>query len=171
MTESQRTRVTRRVLLVGSAASAAAVAAGCTPEWTSGVLEETAGAGQSTRSGDLLLRNVVAVSAVDGLGTLLMTIVNEGPEDALVAVQLEGGRATVSPQPSTIPAGGITVYGVDTSQTLDPHRIVLRGEPVDAGYVVQVVFVFRRAAPLELGVLVVPHEGPYRNVPVPTAQP
>lgn len=97
-----------------------------------------------------------------------MTIINEGArDDALIAVELEDGQATVRPRPSPIPAGGITVYGVSTSQTDDPDSVLLRGAPVNAGYIVQLTLTFQYAAPVEVGVLVVPRSGPFRSVPVP----
>ncbi|MFC0623288.1 hypothetical protein [Kribbella deserti] len=108
------------------------------------------------------------MSVGDDKATLLMTILNEGAHgDALVAVQVQGGSATVRPRPSPIPAQGITVYGVNTSQTEDPDEVVLRGPVVDAGYIVQLTLTFRYAAPVEVGALVMPHRGPYRSVPTP----
>jgi hypothetical protein len=161
--------VRRRVVLGAVLTSATLPATGCGPEWAPGVVDGHTRAGSSADNGSLLLRNIFVVSAVDGIGSLMMTIINEtDANDALVAVQMEDGEASIHPRPSIIPGLGMTVYGVDTSQTTDPDTIVVRGDPVVAGYYVQLTSVFERSAPIETAALVKRQAGPYRSVPVPT---
>lgn len=164
------TQIRRRAVLGSLLATAATASAGCGAEWAPGVLEDGTRAGASADNDTLLLRNIVAVSATDGVGTLIMTVINQSAvDDALIAVQLEDGLATIRSKPSIVPASGITVYGVDTSQTTDPDHVILRGDPVKAGFAVQLTFVFERSAPVEAELLVKAPTGPFSGVRIPTA--
>lgn len=118
-------------------------------------------------SGRLELRNLVIVSGRDGSGTLIGTVFNQGDEsDALVEVDVRGGSAQVDPLPLPLAAGSPTVLGADTGLG-EAVPTTVEGEGVRAGEVVRITFDFERTADVTTDVLVVAHEEPYEEVPVP----
>lgn len=161
--------ISRRSALSWLAASAVGVPlTGCgedRPGWAGGF---STGHGRAADSGHLALRNIVAVSAIRGVGTLLTTIFNgSNVDDALLAVSVRDGHTTLSPAVIPIPGRGDAVIGLDTSLAEQPGTVILRGTPIRAGYIVWVTFTFQRAAPVEVGSLVMAHDGVYQQVPLP----
>jgi hypothetical protein len=165
MTELAR----RRMLGFLAAAVIGVPLTACAPDGPGLAGGFSTGQGGAADSGHIALRNIIVVSAGAGTGTLLATIFNGGSvDDALLNVAVDKGEATLVPATIPIPAGGVAVIGMNTSLTDELSTVVLRGSPVKAGYFVRPTFTFARAAPIEVGALVVAHEGPYDKVPLPS---
>ncbi|MBM7790231.1 hypothetical protein [Tenggerimyces flavus] len=144
----------------------------CGPSVPTSAVEYGTGQGIARNTGELALRNIVAVSGRDGHGTLLTTILNEGTsDDALTGVTMVGGQVELTPKPLPLASREAANLGVATTLGRTPATATLRGEPVRAGFVVDVTFTFTRAAPITVPVLVVEHERAYADVPIPGSSP
>ncbi len=131
----------------------------------------TPGQGVWGDTGSLELRGVVAVAPREGAATLVGTIFNQGDaDDRLVNVTFRGGQTTLGSPRVSLPAGGVRVLGVDTSQG-KATSASLEGASLKPGLVVPLTFAFERAGSVTLDVLVVEHEGPFATVPAPEASP
>jgi hypothetical protein len=167
------TRVSRR-LATGLAAVAIGAVLTAVTGCEAGIQAETQepytpGSGVWGDTGSLELRGVVAVAPRPGSATLVGTIFNQGEaDDQLVEVRFRGGKSTLGADPVTLPAGGVRVLGVDTSQG-KATSAALQGAPVRPGLVVPITFAFERAGSVTLDVLVVKKQGPFATVPVPKA--
>lgn len=175
--EATRTPATQRRAGCKRALAAVALAAvpaiaGC--EATVGAetsQEYTPGQGVWANTDGLQLRGIVAVAARDGSATLVGTIFNRGRAgDALVGVAFPQGRSSLGAGSVRLPAGGIRVLGVGTSQG-KATRTSLSGASLKPGFVVPMTFDFQRAGSITLDVLVVRNEGPFATVPVPSSRP
>lgn len=154
--------------LIGLIAVILSALAGCEANINAETQEPyTPGQGVHADTDGLRLRGVVAVSAVNGSATLVGSIFNNSSVgDALETVRLRGGRVLLGRSPLPLPAGGVRVLGVDTSQG-KATPVALTGRRVRAGQVVPLRFDFRRAGAVTLNVLVVRREGPFATVPAP----
>lgn len=142
--------------------------ASCAPQPPVSATEYIPGQGLAANTGTIKIRNVVVVSADDGFGTLVATLVNDGnQDDALVGLTLSGGVATLRPSRMSLPARRTAVLGVQTSQSSDPSVATLTGTNVKAGLTLRISFRFERAAPATMNPLVVEHERAYAEVPLP----
>lgn len=119
--------------------------------------------GVQADAGHIELRDVVAVAAKSGSATLVGSIINNGPRDDLVGIEVRGGRATLQPSPLPLPSHAVTRTG--QPDALPP--VVLSGRSVRLGLTTHLTFHFRRSPSVGMDVLVRPHEGEYARVPLP----
>lgn len=143
--------------------------AGCTASYGAQTSEPyVPGMGESAdtgSSGELQLRNILAVTEEDGRATLVGTVVNDGPADVLSGVNLADGSADLSPSnPSLAP--GITQlgWGEDEEAVV---TAVLDGPGIEAGYTVPITLRFGTAAPVTIDAQVVRNTGAFAEVPIP----
>jgi hypothetical protein len=119
--------------------------------------------GVSDRSGPVDVLNALVVSAENGAGTIVTTLVNNDTEDddTLVSVTVDGAPATVSTEDdaAVIPAGGHTDLGTSGAVFASSGAIV-------AGKFVDLIFTFQHGGAITVEAPVIPHEGAYADVPL-----
>lgn len=162
-----RTQLSRPLRAGLAALALAALTSACTASYgAESQVPYTPDQGVWVDSGRLELRNLLIVSDREGSGTLIGTVFNQGnASDELVAVTVEGDDAEIE-LPLPLPTDRPTVLGADTGLG-EAVPATVESERIRAGDVVRVRFEFRRTADVATDVLVVPHEGPYEEVPVP----
>lgn len=120
------------------------------------------GNGVSVNVGSVRVQNATVVKDETGSNaSLLVSLFNVGQEDdALVAVEVGGLPATVTPAGAILPKGGISgiTYGFDGTNTIG-----FTTDAVVSTYV-PVLMQFRNAGVVEFEALVVPRAGYYADV-------
>lgn len=148
--------VAAAVLLTGGVLTSCGFGAPTTQVYTPAV-------GVNDQDGSVDVLNAVVVTAADGSGTLIATLVNNdlAHDDSLTTVTAPEGLEVTVPAPVTVGAGGLVNLADDGSLRID-------GASVVAGAVVTVTFDFARSASATLDVPVVEKsaDGPYSEVPV-----
>ena len=124
-----------------------------------------AGEGISDRSTDIYVLNALVVADDQGNGTLVGTLINQsGQADELQQVSAtgaDGKSIRTTKLTSPIP------LGYQQSVQLESDGLVrLTGDGVQAGDFITVTFTFGNAAPIELGIPIVPTGPMYTSVPV-----
>lgn len=125
--------------------------------------------GVNDRSGAVDVLNAVVVSAKDGTGRFVAGLANndDSADDSLTGVQGSGESSGVTgtlPTPVPVPAGGFV-------QLADPgvEPVVLQGDPIIAGYFVELTVTFQNADSVTVKVPVVPATAQWSTVQVPSA--
>lgn len=120
------------------------------------------GNGTQVQIGSIRVENATIVKDLEGDGaSLTMALFNVGNEDdVLVAVEVDGVPATVSPASPVLPRGGIT--GVSFGWN-SPNTISLTTTAEVSTYV-NVLLQFRNAGVTEFASLIVPRAGYYADV-------
>lgn len=115
--------------------------------------------GVNAQDGDVDALNVLIVSATPGSGTLVGSFSNNNQDegDALAGVTGPGVQVELGDQVD-IPAGGLL--------TVDDGSATVTGDRVESGNFVRLTFTFDNAESVTLQAPVVPHSGPYADVPV-----
>lgn len=159
--------LTRRssAAIVALVVAAAPVLAGCwNGQQSSASVQSTMNTGNGTQVqvGSIRVENATVVKSLDSSeAALTMTLVNVGSEDdVLVAVEVGGVPATVSPASTVLPRGGIT--GVSFGWNSD-NTISFTTDAEISTYV-DVLLQFRVAGVTEFTSLVVPRAGYYADV-------
>jgi hypothetical protein len=98
--------------------------------------------GVSMNVGDLALRNVLVVSEDGDEGTLVMTVVNTGEDDAKLGVQVGRGGSDVVE--IDVDAGQTVVLGSE-----DEDEVVLEGMDAEVGGLVTLFFQYGDAEGVE----------------------
>lgn len=115
--------------------------------------------GVNAQDGDVDALNVLIVSSSPGSGTLVGSFANNNQDegDALSGVTGPGVQVELGDQVD-IPAGGLL--------TIDDGSATVTGDRVEGGNFVRLTFTFENAAAVTLSAPVVPHSGPYEDIPV-----
>lgn len=160
----------RRGLAALAVAAVVPVTASCAASFGAATQEPyTPGDGVWADTGDLQLRNLIAVSDLQGRATLVGTIINQGSEaDRLVGVSVPRGRSAA--QPVALEPGRPAVLGVRT-ELGEPSQVTLQSPRIQAGRTITLRFEFEDAAPVSAEVMVVRRTGPYATVPPPMSIP
>jgi hypothetical protein len=159
----------RRALSAALVAAALPVLSGCASGFDSPVLQDyNSTVGVQARKGDVWAMNLLVVLPESGQGTLVGALLNKtGRGDRLV-------DATVRSEPGEQPLRSSMLR---SDVALSPDRLVELSEPptvmvqgdVTPGRFVTATLRFQRAAPVEVKIPVVAPEGPYAQVPLPSA--
>ena len=153
----------RRLATAGAVAFAAVGSAACGANFeaqTNQVYQQAAGA--NSRAGDVYALNVLAV-AEGTRARLVGALLNKARSgDALVDVEVRaGGQSVQTSLGSTRPLRPEQLVQLEESKP-----IILSGDAVTAGSVIEVTLTFRNAAPVTLMAPVVDRTGPYATIPV-----
>ena len=153
----------RRLATAGAAAFAVIGSAACGANFeaqTNQVYQQAAGA--NSRAGDVYAMNVLAV-AEENRARLVGALLNKArSRDALVDVQVRAGGQSVQ----TSPGSKRTLRPEQLVQLEEGKPIMVSGDAVVAGSVIEVTLTFRNAAPVTLTAPVVDRTGPYATIPV-----
>jgi len=123
------------------------------------------GRGVNDRSGEVDVLNVVVVSATDGSGTVVASLVNNGGDrdDTLTGVTVGGSEATIAKEGGDIPVNGINNLG-------ESGAVSASSEEIEEGTFVEVAFTFENAEAVTVDAPVVPHDAEYEDIPMKQAR-
>jgi hypothetical protein len=117
------------------------------------------GNGVQASVGQLRIENAVLVTDASKT-SLVVHIFNDGMnDDALVDVVINGVRATLTPQPAVIPAGGSVSFGFP-----DLSGPNVQGPALDMSQFIPVTMTFLDAGSAELAPITVPPTGTYEGL-------
>jgi copper(I)-binding protein len=163
----ERTRRSRRALVVACAAAAVSLLAGCASGFGATSIQPYAPAdGILANSGDIRVLNALVVAGDGGrTGVVSMTIANRGDQDdRLTGLTSPHGSADLTGD-ATLPAGGAVRFGSDTDVTA-----TITGMTRLAGETIRLRLTFARTQPLTIDTVVVEATGDYAEI-TPSASP
>jgi 1-aminocyclopropane-1-carboxylate deaminase/D-cysteine desulfhydrase-like pyridoxal-dependent ACC family enzyme len=146
----------KRVLAAIAVLVVAALLGGCANRNAATQKFYTPADGVNAQADNIAIRNVVVVSDGGGTASLLATFVRQqGEDDRLVGVQIDGRAATLTPSEIELPLGTAVTVGVGELSA------EVTGADVEPGGIAEVEFRFQRAPRTSVEAFVFPPDYVY----------